>query len=173
MGKNTHLTEKQVLEKLGICDFRHVSKDKIMTFFSMLPDMEPEVAKKAMDQFPVYAGTVKEIVSDYMNFLDKALADNTESMRSCYAVCSSILDALSKILEKDEYTFEEKKYIIEQMLEVEFRISQKDTQNKKYRLKIIDRVSMIILTVIGFLAVILGANFRLPLSAFHSGNSDN
>lgn len=173
MSKNTHLTEKQVLKKLGIRDFRHISKNKIMTFFSMLPDMEPEVAKKAMDQFPVYAGTVKEIVSEYRNFLDKALADNTESMRSCYAVCSSILNVLSKILEQDEYTFEEKKYIIEQMLEVESRVSQKDTENKKYRLKIIDRVSVIVITIIRFLAVILGVNFKLPLSAFNSDNPND
>ena len=45
------LSESQVLEKLDIPDFRHLSKDKIMTFFSMLPSMDPEVAKKAIEQF--------------------------------------------------------------------------------------------------------------------------
>ncbi len=42
--------EKKVLDKLGIEDFRHLSKDKVVEFISMLPKMEPEVAKVAIAQ---------------------------------------------------------------------------------------------------------------------------
>ena len=110
--KVAQLTEKQVLKKLNIPDFRHLSKDKIMTFFSMLPNMDPEVAKKAIEQFPTYAGTVKEIVSEYKGFLKKSLADNAESVQSYYAICNSILNTLSNMLEQDDLSFDEKKYII-------------------------------------------------------------
>ena len=41
------LTENQVLKKLNIPDFRHLSKDNIMSFVSMIDKMNPEVAKKA------------------------------------------------------------------------------------------------------------------------------
>ena len=41
------LTEAQVLEKLNIPDFRHLSKDNVMSFASMIQNMDPEVAKKA------------------------------------------------------------------------------------------------------------------------------
>ena len=44
MGKT--LTEIQVLDKMGIPDFRHMTKDKVMSFATMLPQMDPEVAKK-------------------------------------------------------------------------------------------------------------------------------
>ena len=53
MGKQ--LTERQVLEKLDIPDFRHITKDKVMEFASMLNKMEPDVAKKAIEQFPEFA----------------------------------------------------------------------------------------------------------------------
>ena len=43
------LTEAQVLEKLNITDFRHLSKDNVMSFASMIQDMDPEVAKKALE----------------------------------------------------------------------------------------------------------------------------
>lgn len=43
------LTEAQVLEKLNIPDFRHLSKDNVMSFASMIQDMDPEVAKKALE----------------------------------------------------------------------------------------------------------------------------
>ncbi|WP_156951394.1 hypothetical protein [Lacrimispora aerotolerans] len=42
------ITEQKVLNKLDIPDFRHMTKDKVMGFASMLPDMDPEVAKKAL-----------------------------------------------------------------------------------------------------------------------------
>ena len=40
------LTETQVLKKLNIPDFRHLSKDNVMSFVSMIDKMDPEVAKK-------------------------------------------------------------------------------------------------------------------------------
>lgn len=49
MKMNRSLTEKQVLRKLGISDFRHMTKDKVVRFVSMLPYMDPEVAKKALE----------------------------------------------------------------------------------------------------------------------------
>ena len=51
------LTEQKVLKKLGIDDFRHLTKDKVITMASMLDRMDPEVAKKAIEQ----ANTADEI----------------------------------------------------------------------------------------------------------------
>lgn len=45
------LTEQKVLKKLGIPDFRHMTKDKIVQFASVLPRMDPEVAKKHLNSF--------------------------------------------------------------------------------------------------------------------------
>lgn len=47
---NRILTEQNVLNKLGISDFRHMAKDKIVKFASMLPYMDPEVAEKALER---------------------------------------------------------------------------------------------------------------------------
>lgn len=45
------LTEKQVLKKLDIPDFRHMTKAKVMQFASMLPYMNTEVAKRHLNNF--------------------------------------------------------------------------------------------------------------------------
>ena len=42
------IKEKKVLKKLGIPDFRHMTKDKIIKFATMLPYMDPLVAKAAL-----------------------------------------------------------------------------------------------------------------------------
>lgn len=171
--KVAQLTEKQVLSKLGISDFRHLSKNKIMTFFSMLPNMDPEVAKKAIEQFPTYANTVKEIISEYKGFLEKALSDNTESVQSYYAFCNSILDTLSKMLEQEDLSFEEKTYIIEQMIYVESQASKKDTENKKHRIKIVGWASVVVISFIGSLAAVLGANSGMSIPTLESDSPDD
>lgn len=72
-------TEQKVLKKLGIQDFRHLTKDKVITMASMLDKMAPEVAKKAIEHFPNFSDTMKEILHDYKASLDKAQEANAES----------------------------------------------------------------------------------------------
>lgn len=67
-----YLTEKQVLKKLGIPNFSHLSKDNFIKFVSMLPNMENEVATKMLDQFPNFADTSREVMNDY-----KSIVENT------------------------------------------------------------------------------------------------
>ena len=76
------LNEKQVLKKLEIDDFRHITKDKIIKMASILDGMEPEVAKKALEQFPEFSNTAKEILFNYKEILDKAIISNDESILS-------------------------------------------------------------------------------------------
>lgn len=126
------LTEQKVLKKLGIDDFRHLTKDKVITMASMLDKMDPEVAKKAIEQFPEFAHTMKDILKDYKQSLDKALEENGESVKSYYASCDAIIGSLQKELDKDDLNFEEKKYIIDKMIEVNKMKGDKDSENKKF-----------------------------------------
>ena len=113
---NKTITEQKVLKKLGIEDFRHLTKDKVITMASMLDKMEPEVAKKAIEQFPNFSNTMKEILHDYKDVLDKAQVTNDESVKSFYNSCDMTISSLQKELERDDQTFEERKYIIEKMI---------------------------------------------------------
>lgn len=72
------LTEKKVLKKLGIDDFRHLTKEKVITMATMLDKMDPEVAKKALEQFPEFAKVSKDMLKEYKETLDKGLETNRE-----------------------------------------------------------------------------------------------
>ena len=76
---NRTLSEQKVLKKLDIPDFRHLSKDKIIAFASLLPQMDAEVAKKALEQFPNFASTSLEVMKEYKSILENALVSNSES----------------------------------------------------------------------------------------------
>ena len=111
-------TEQQVLKKLDIPDFRHLTKEKVIAFATMVPKMNPEVAKKALEQFPNFASTSLDVLKEYRSVIQEAMEDDRESMRSCYDMYNRVMDSLEKMLDNDDLTFEQKTYILNQMQEV-------------------------------------------------------
>ena len=112
MGKQ--LTERQVLERLDIPDFRHITKDKVMKFASMLDKMEPDVAKKAIEQFPEFAHMAFAALKEYHEVMDKTLDSNDKSTKRCYDVYDEVVSALKACLKQENLSFEEKEYYIVQ-----------------------------------------------------------
>lgn len=162
MGGN--LTEQKVLKKLGIDDFRHLTKDKVINMASLLDKMDPEVAKKALEQFPEFAKTTKQMLTEYKDTLDKGLENNKESVQSYYNVCNSIIESLQKQLEDENLSFDERKYIIDKMFEVSKMMGEKDTENKKFILACIAVGAVATGIVSTVLSSALGGNTKIETS---------
>ena len=126
------LSENQVLKKLKIQDFQQMSKEKVIEFASMLPRMDPEVSKKALEQFPEFAKLTSGIMTEFQKVSVKAFESNDNSMEAYNSVCQTIIESLEKMLESDQITFEEKKYIIDKTIEVAKMMGEKDSENKKF-----------------------------------------
>lgn len=155
------LTEQQVLKKLKIEDFRHITKDKVITMASMLDKIDPEVAKRALEQFPNFSNTMKEVLTEYKENLDTLLKENGDSVKSYYDSCNAILFSLQKELEREELSFDERKYIINKMLEVNQMKGMKDSENKKF-LSTLAMCGVIAVTAVtGTLAAVLGTNTKI------------
>ena len=159
MGKT--LTEQKVLRRLGIDDFRHLTKDKVISMATMLDKMDPEVAKKALEQFPELSKVSKEMLIEYKDTLDKGLETNRESVQSFYEVCNSNVNALQNMLENEDLSFEHKKYIIDKLLEISKMMGEKDTENKKFitTMAVVGAVALGIATMA--LSSALGSNTKI------------
>lgn len=159
MGKT--LTEQKVLRRLGIDDFRHLTKDKVISMATMLDKMDPEVAKKALEQFPEFSKVSKEMLIEYKDTLDKGLETNRESVQSFYEVCNSNVNALQNMLENEDLSFEHKKYIIDKLLEISKMMGEKDTENKKFitTMAVVGAVALGIATMA--LSSALGSNTKI------------
>lgn len=66
---------------------------------------------------------MKEILLDFDKVLDKTLDKNSESVNSFYESCNTTILSLQKLLEKDDLEFEERKYIIDKIIEMNKMIS--------------------------------------------------
>lgn len=152
------ISEKRVLQRLGIQDFRHITKDKIMRFATMLPYMDPEVAKKALEQFPAFKELAGQLVTEYKNMVSNTLTENSESQKAFYNTCNSILDSLKQELQKDTLSAEERECIEDKMLYVAAMIAEKDSENKRFLLMMVAVVGAVATGIMGAAAAILGTN---------------
>lgn len=151
-------TELQVLKQLDIPDFRHLTKDKVIAFASMIPRMNPEVAKKALEQFPNFASTSLDIMKEYREIIETASDDDRESTQKCYEMYDRVMNSLEKILREDELTFDEKTYILDQMKFVADEVSRKDSEKSNNRLKILSIAGGVAAGIVAVLGSVIGSN---------------
>lgn len=151
-------TELQVLKQLDIPDFRHLTKDKVITFASMIPRMDPEVAKKALEQFPNFASTSLDIMKEYREIIETSSDDDRESTQKCYEMYDRVMSSLERILQEDELTFDEKTYILDQMKFVADEVSRKDSEKSNNRLKILSIAGGVAAGIVAVLGSIIGSN---------------
>ena len=152
------LSEQKVLKQLGIPDFRHLTKAKVIELTSMLDRMDPEVAKKALEQFPEFAKTSKEILKEYKDLMERGMQSNDDSMKAVYLEYHTVNEALLKLLDEEVLTFEQRKYVIEQMKEIADKVDKKDSENKKWITKMAIIAASTILGAVAVLATTLGEN---------------
>lgn len=155
------MSEEKVLKKLDIVDFRHLTKDKVIKMASMLDKMDPEVAKKALEQFPEFANTTKEMLTEHKESLDEGLESNNKSVKAVYDTYNAVITSLQKELEKENLTFEQKKYIIEQMKDVAEKVDKKDTENKRFIAGMATLAAIVVSSTVVVLASALGGNTQI------------
>lgn len=154
------LTEQQVKDALQIDSFRNLSKEKIMEFASLIPNMDKDVAMSIINQFPAYAESTRNMLEQFKNVCDAVLEKNKDSQKDTILAYRKILDDLGEVLKKEGITPEERERITEQMLIVADRISVKDTENKKFIDNLVKYSTQLTAGALLLGAVILGVNVK-------------
>ena len=159
------LTEAKVLKKLNITDFQHQTKDSIITLASIIDKVDPEVAKKALEQFPEFTGAMRQAFTDQKQLLDESLKNNAESVRSYYETCDAIITTCQKELEKDVWSFEQRCYFIEQMKEILYLKGEMDSKNKTFIGHINTLLAVVIGGALGAALTAVGTNLKVNPNA--------
>lgn len=157
------LTEQEAKNRLDIPDFRSLTKNKVMEFASMLDRMDPEVAMKALEQFPDFSKTVYSAMTDFGATLEKGMEANSESSNQVYSLYNEIMGALRVNLEMDDLPFEQKQYYLDKMLKVASLAEKQDAGNKQHNWKMIAAGAFAAATLMATLASTLGGktNFKI------------
>ena len=154
------ITEDQVKDALGLESFRNITKNKIMEFVSLIPNMDKEVAKVIINQFPAFASAATTMVVQLKEMCDSVLNSNKESQNAAIEAYKKVLDDLGELLKKDELSPEERENIIEHMVTIADKISLKDTENKEFLNHVLNGLKWFSGMVIVVGAAILGVKIK-------------
>lgn len=156
---NKSLTEEKVLDALGVPDFRHMTKDKVVGFVSMLPQMDPEVTRLALEQFPAFAETTLAVIQCMKDSLTSLIDANNQSMARYYDSCQSALSALQDVLAQEALSDESRRIVIVGIVGILDSMGQKDTENKEHLDNMSDKICTIVVIVLVCLVTPLGIKF--------------
>lgn len=171
--KNFLVSEDDVKKALNIENFRNISKDKIMEFVSLIPQMDKDVAMAIINQFPAYSESALNMIMQLNVMCDKLLASNKASQTDAIEAYKKVLETLRESILKDDITPEERDKITKQMIEVADKISAKDTENKKFLKDLFKTGAGVLSVVIVVGATILGVNMKghdIPTLDDHTDN---
>lgn len=127
-----YTNEGEIKQELGIESWRNLSKAKMIRFAMMMPDMDAELALKIVEQFPVFADFASGVVGAMKKMHKTTLFANKESQDRFHESCKQTRDMIQTELNQDGLSFEHKKYLLEQVMEILKLESQKDSENKQF-----------------------------------------
>ena len=162
-GKKRYVTEEQVKKALKVDDWRHLTKDKVLQFTSMIPNMDTEVAKAAIAQFPSYASFAAEIVNELKGMCDKLITSADESQKQTIEAYQSVLNYLGEMLKKDNITPEEREKYTDYMIEVADKIATVNKEHKEFLKDIVSKALPYLGGALVLAAAILGVSVKTSM----------
>lgn len=150
--------ELAVLNKLGIESFREVTKDSIVQFASMIPNMDKEVAVKAIEQIPNLTSSIVSAVTEYKDIAVNVLDLNDGSSQRAYDEISRLIDVVEYTLSRDDITSEERYACLNCLSDLSEKISDIDNANKDMQQKIIKSAEAVVTITIIAIGSIFGLN---------------
>jgi len=160
--------ELEVKEALGIESFRNLSRDNVMRFAALMPDMDREVALKIVEQFPEFKAFALDAVNVMQRAQEAALADNKESQAQVHRAWGEVREILKGQLDDETLTWEEKKHVFDLLMDTAREESAKDSENKHF----LKDVTKYTVAAIGG-AVLLGVVFVGGRFALERGDDDS
>jgi hypothetical protein len=152
----TYKNEGQLKKALEIDTWRNLSRDKMIKFVAMMPDMDKELALKVVEQFPDFARFVSGALDFIGQKYESALNHNKQSQEGFYQSARETREILKRELEKNDLTWEQKKYILDLIMETVKLESAKDSENKRFLDSMFGRVALVTAGVIAAGATVLG-----------------
>lgn len=158
------ISEKDLLKMLGIPTFRHMTKDKLASFVSALPFTDPEVAKKALEQFPELSTAITEITGHYKGIISECLAGSDADTRFLLETCASLINSIQHGLEGEGLDFDKRQSLIAQSMDLVQIMREIDADGKRFRTRIILVSSVVLGIAVSALFSVLGgkADISLP-----------
>lgn len=149
------MTEKAVLDKLGISSFRELSKENVIEFATMIPFMDKEVALKTIEQIPNFANLCVTGLTDLKDIGVESLKSNSKELEMFKETCDREISILESILE-EEMPISDKLQILDKIADVKYELSAQIEKSQQFKLNIFHTTVKAVTGVVVVVAGVLG-----------------
>lgn len=127
-----YLDEAAVKRKLGIPNWRNLSKDKVLKFAAAMPEMATEVRLKLIEQFPAFKDLGKADIDAVTEAHKSTLVANENSQNHFYKASQDQRDALQADLGRDDLSWAQREALHERLDQNVQRVGEKDSESKQF-----------------------------------------
>ena len=153
--------EDEILKRLGIESWRNLSKEKLLTFVSDLPNIDPKVALAIVAQFPNFKSLVQESLDQTKDHAENAISMNWKSQKKVHEAFAEYREILSKELDRDDLTADDRFRIIEMLRDALQMEASKDSEHKSFVFKILGTVGVVTVAGSALALALLGGKARI------------
>ena len=146
--------EKNILSRLNRANFKNMTKNEVLSIVSDLKELDPEVAKEILRQYPQFAQLVQTTMAEYKNELDiivssddasikevygilnKEMEDHTKGRSEFFEIAEKVRADLSKCIDKEDFSPEEKAKMLDQEMEIVRMADKKEEEVRVQQSKV-------------------------------------
>lgn len=125
-------TEQQIKKKLGIESWRNLSKDKVIKFAAMMPDMDKEVMFKVIEQFPEFSKFATGVLEHFEESINNLSDANSKDFALIVEGLKETQQIIKEELQKPELNSEEREFLIQNLMKLAEMFIEVDKNNKKF-----------------------------------------
>ncbi len=125
-------SEDEIKKALEIDSWKNLSKDKMIKFAAMMPDIDKEVVSKIIEQFPEFTKFAMEALNVMEKEYESTLTFNKQSQENVHKAYQEIREVLKGELNQNNLSPDDKKFILELIMITGNKEFEKDTENKKF-----------------------------------------
>lgn len=150
-------TIEEINQNLGVRSISEVNQAHALKFIQLLPSIDKEMALQFLKLCPDLIQITPEVIKAFEQLGENAIRFNEDSNTTAINAYTSVIEACKKAMEDGNLSFEEKEKLISIMVEMADRVSDKDTENKKWHKEIHEVCAKYGLGAIGIVAAIVFA----------------
>ena len=117
------LSEKRVLKKLSASSFSNLSVEQLKMFTDLIPDMDNELVKAAMNSFSNFRFMSLVMVGYLQDKLYRVCKQRTNSQRKFFAQTDAALKNLDSVLRAYKGTEEERNTVEDAIIQIAYTMS--------------------------------------------------
>lgn len=155
--------EQHLLKKLGIPDWRYLSKDKFMKIIAVMPEMSNDIRRKIIEQIPQFTHFFSEGLDTAKESFLKVVDKNQETTAEIISRIDLIRENIAQGLNREDVSSEERKFTIEKLMEIAKVYDGLDARNKKFFENNFKKLLKVVALMVGAVIVIAGGKILISL----------